>query len=325
MKHFSLGLEDCMDLSTQPSDAANVERKRMSQVRFSTVRFTIAMALASSAAMSQAALVTRTGLSTNASPASPATPGDVGTAGSPAWAKDQFLKLIDPQSVRTEGFEQFSVGETFQGTPRPPLAFAPTAGSTGTGTPAAGDLIPSPPLPAASSPPTQNPGRIADSSEGYAGRFNTTGGFNNGAWAAGKFWEATGDFDIEFASGVNALGFHLTDSNDFLGQLNLVLVDENGAETTIPDITGATGQSNGSLQFFGFVDDTRKYRRVRFDIQQEAGTAPLDYDVFGLDDLLIGVVKTDGPNPAPEPATLALTALGLCTLAATRRRKSLRT
>ena len=65
------------------------------------------------------------------------------------------------------------------------------------------------------------------------------------------------------------------------------------------------------------------YTRVRFDIKQ-TGTVPLSYDVFGLDDLLIAVAKTDVPNPAPEPATLALAVLSLGALAATRRRKTTR-
>lgn len=296
----------------------------MSQISLSARHAAVAVVLFSVTLMSQATLVTRTGTSTSANGTTPP-PGDAGVA------RDAFLQLVDPQSVRTEGFEQFNVGETFQGVTaqRPPLAFVPTAGSTGTGTPGTGNLIPSLPLPSGPNdppPPDQNPGWIASTASAqFVGRFNTTGGYSNSTWEAGKWWEATGDFDIEFASGVNAFGFFITDSNDFLGQLDLVLFDTSGNRTPIEDITGTSGQANGSLQFFGFFDDAKTYMKVSFDITQPAGTAPQSYDVFGLDDLLIGAVKSDPPNPAPEPATLALAVLSLGILAATRRRKTNRT
>lgn len=304
----------------------------MSQVRIYARHATVALVLSSAALMAQAALVTTSGLSTDSNPASP---GAVGTKGTPSYAQAEFLKLVNPDSVRTENFEKFSAGQTFQGipgagtnqpVPAPPLGFEPTAGSQGTGTPDAGKLIPSPPLPAASSPAVQNPGLIVKTDPAsYAGRFNTTGGFSSGAWASGKWWEATGDFTITFDAAISAFGFFLTDSNDFEGRLDLVLILEDGTEVSDPKtsgITGSPGTESGSLQFFGLVDDARKFKGVRFDITQKAGTAPSDYDVFGLDDLLIGTANASTPPvPVPEPASLALAALSLGALAATRRRR----
>jgi hypothetical protein len=309
----------------------------MSQIRLPARHAALALVLSSVTLMSQAALVTRTGTSTAAEGTRPG-PGDPTVVGTAAWAKAEFLGLVDPNSLRTEGFGSFKAadasalglgGETFQGDSRPPLSFVPTP--SGTGTPATGFLIPSAPLQGdPQTLPPQNPGLIADenSLNGFSGRFNTTGGFStltgtSGTWATGKWWEATGDFDIAFASGVNAFGFYLTDSSDFKGMVDLWLTPEIGDEIKISNITGATFSAapNGSLQFFGFVDDQRKFTRVRFDITQTSSD-PLDFDVFGLDDALIAATRTGGSNPAPEPASLPHAVLALGALAATRRRKA---
>jgi hypothetical protein len=277
------------------------------------------------------------GVTSDGTGGKPATPGNISTPGTAAWAQSQFLGLLKPESVASESFTNSAVGATFQGaTGIGALNFVGSGGMK------SASMRPSAPLPSPGpddqssgtsgtneipQPPLQNPGLVAATgSAQFAGRFNTTGGFSNGAWASGKWWEATGDFKIEFDSGpVSAFGFFLTDAYDFKGTLKLLLevVDPPlGTPTTeVLEIPGTSVPSSSSLIFYGFTDRQKSYRSVTFDITQ-SGTVPLNFDVFGLDDMIIGELATPGGGgDLPEPATLALVAASLGALAATRRRR----
>jgi hypothetical protein len=148
------------------------------------------------------------------------------------------------------------------------------------------------------------------------GRYNTTGATADAA-SNGKWWDADGGFTLSFTDPITAFGFYGTDFGDLLGVLSIDLFREgtNSTAETVSVKHTATSASAGGLVFWGF-EDAVGYKTIRFNIAQKS-TDPNDFDVFGFDDMVIGRRAS-----VPEPATLALAALSLGTLVATRRRRT---
>jgi hypothetical protein len=154
-------------------------------------------------------------------------------------------------------------------------------------------------------------GQVAGGTTASA-RFNTTAGGN-------QWWSVFGSFTLDFSSAISAFGFYATDVGDFGGQISVDLLASDGTHTRF--VTPNTvGSGNGSLLFWGFIDDAQSYTQITFGNTQPVGAAAADY--FGFDDMTIGHVAPvctvncgPVPNPVPgsvpEPTSLALAGLGL--------------
>jgi hypothetical protein len=158
------------------------------------------------------------------------------------------------------------------------------------------------------------------------GRFNTTPGNTSQNW-----WQSSGTFTIEFGQRISAFGFFGTDISDFLGTLQLELLDGtqvvssltvknggvNGSPTGTPaEVPTQPVSTNGSLLFYGFTDAVQQYTGVRFVITQVSGST----DIMGFDDLIIGSLPQTGGS-LPEPTSFALAGLALLGAGYASRRK----
>lgn len=111
------------------------------------------------------------------------------------------------------------------------------------------------------------------------GRFNTT---TSGAkWA--DFNTGTSPnvsvYRIAFGTPVSAFGFYGTDMGDFLGQMKVTLKLTGGSTVDI-NITHTINGNDGSLLFWGFIDQTNTYDYVEI-------SGDLFGEGYGIDDIVV--------------------------------------
>ncbi len=126
-----------------------------------------------------------------------------------------------------------------------------------------------------------------------------------------KYWETNEDFVIDFTTAISAFGFFGTDIGDFAGQITL---DFLSGATTSYTVNNTVNAPDGSLLFWGIIDDANPFTRITF------GNTNFS-DFFGFDDMTIGVSSQIVDPTVPEPATLALFGFGLAGMFLSRKNK----
>ncbi len=129
-----------------------------------------------------------------------------------------------------------------------------------------------------------------------AGRFNTS--TTSDRWleaslqtgsdesAPSGIWYRRNRLQFTFSSNIAAFGFYGTDVGDFAaGQSILALLTDSDDVETSHTLIDNTVRNDGSLIFWGFVDDTKTYKKVVILVNQAEGES--DEDVIGIDDLVV--------------------------------------
>lgn len=134
---------------------------------------------------------------------------------------------------------------------------------------------------------------------GPVGRFDTTGPDEFGV--PSFWWESDADFSIALGALRTAFGFYGTDFSDWGGTVTIRLF--NGATQVGTDLLltlSGGGNTNGGLLFWGVTSDT-PFNTVRVVLVQTE-TNPVNYDICGFDDLIVGDAIAAPPPPAPPAA-----------------------
>jgi hypothetical protein len=118
------------------------------------------------------------------------------------------------------------------------------------------------------------------------------------------FAASNSDFLVTFSAPVVAFGFYGVDVGDFGGQLRLTVTRVGGQliGINVPTTIGSNGSTNGSVMFYGLIDEANPFTSVRFD------STVTQTDNFAFDDMTIA--SASQVNPVPEPTSLTLMALG---------------
>lgn len=107
-----------------------------------------------------------------------------------------------------------------------------------------------------------------------SGRFNTTSGGEQ--LLDNCVASAAYPITITFTTPIAAFGWYLTDLGDFSGQISMELTKSGGGTVSF-DIDHTLGAANGSLYFWGFVDQIDTYTQVKV-------LCSSSEDIFGIDD-----------------------------------------
>jgi hypothetical protein len=160
---------------------------------------------------------------------------------------------------------------------------------------------------------------ISLASENISNGFGRYGVTRDGG--AENFWEISagraGDFTIAFSDPVAAFGFYGIDIGDFGGGLRLNLVGGGAQLVNVPNTQGSSGSTDGSVLFFGFVNNNPLETVTSIDFLTSTGQG----DVFAFDDMTIGSIQQVRTPDGGGTLTLLGSAFAALTLVARGARR----